>query len=187
MAGCSVRRSRHLRAPVAEHMTLLSQTVGVVAAAVALSAVFTGRISRRHVPGAAAAVVVVVLSLLFWANLWRVGKGFEDARAHNSAVRGDAAAVAGGTSLGVDVTFIDWARRRIPGEDTYYVMPRGIAGPSDVYQWLTYQMFPHLSAESPEDADWLIFYDVEPDDALDRTEFKPAQTFAPRFAIARRR
>jgi Tfp pilus assembly protein PilV len=133
------------------------------------------------------AVVVVAVSLLFWANLLDAARAFEDASTRNRALPPEEAAVAGGVAVGAKVAFIDWARSQIAERDSYYLMPDEARAKRSVYQWLSYRMLPRLSAESPEEADWLIFYRAEPRGTNGRADFVPPVHYARGFAIARRR
>jgi len=168
-------------------MTLLLQTVGIIATVVALSAIVEGHVGRWSAAAATVAVVVVAASVLFWGHLWDAAKAFDDASARNRAVPPEAAAVAGGVAVGVNVSFIEWARSQIAERDSYYLMPDDARANQAIYQWLSYQMLPRLSAENPEEADWLIFYDAYPRGTYERADFGPPVHYNRGFAIARRR
>ena len=168
-------------------MTLLLQTVGIIATVLVLSALMEGRVSRWSAAAGTVAVVVVSAGVLFWGHLWDAAKAFDDAHAANKAVPKEAAAVAGGVAVGVNVAFVEWARRQIPEGDSYYLVPDAARANEAVYQWLTYQMFPRLVTERPEEADWLVIYGADPRGTYDRAEFMQPVAYDPNFAISRRR
>ena len=168
-------------------MTLLLQALGIIAVVVALSVIIERRVDRGSVAAATVAVVVVLASLLFWGNLWNAARAFDDASTRNRALPPEEAAVAGGVAVGAKVAFIDWARSRIAEGDSYYLMPDKARAKRSVYQWLSYRMLPRVSAENPEEADWLIFYRAEPRGTTGRDDFHPPVHYARGFAIARRR
>jgi hypothetical protein len=83
-----------------------------------------------------------------------------------------------GEKIGVNTQFSDWVLQRIPGHDTYYLAmtPSGVAGSAT--HWLTWRMLPHVptaiegqngaggliapSAKKAAEADWIVFYGVDP-------------------------
>jgi hypothetical protein len=170
-------------------MSLLFQVVGILAGGIALSAL-AGAGPARRIPRASAGVALVaagVASVLFWAHVWDVGKAFRDTHRQNAALTAFDAERAPGSAGGVNVAFLDWARARMSGDDTFHVLPEAARNDAFIYQWMTYQLIPHRFVERADEADWLVFYNTDPGKTgYDRRHFGPPVSFGPGLSIARR-
>jgi hypothetical protein len=135
--------------------------------------------------------VVLVAGVMSWAvgsQLWGQVQGLAERQESGSALPKAEAAVAGGSSLGLNTEFLKWAKDQIAPDERFYVMPNGPAADAAVYQWTTYQLFPRVSVGSPDEADVLVFYKVDPATVRwDRAAFKWPAVLTPGFAVAHRR
>jgi hypothetical protein len=143
---------------------------------------------RMRYGSAATAAVIAVAMALGGANTWSGIQGFHDRSKGSSGIDVASASVAGGAKLGLNTAFLYWARARIPANGTFYLYPAGPASDAATYQWSTYQLAPRLSVDKPDEADWLVFYGVDPAKTdYDSTLFGPPVRYEPKFYLASRR
>jgi hypothetical protein len=104
-------------------------------------------------------------------------------------------ATQGGKSIGVNVGFVEWARRVIPPEDSFHLLISrggrwneahgGRPLREAVYQWSTYRLHPRAARQ--EKAEWIVFYGVRPRDAgYRRSFFDRLRFFRDDYAVGRR-
>lgn len=107
------------------------------------------------------ALAVAFAYIAFWGHVWQNGKSFWTQRAQWRAVAQPA--IVGGTLAepGLQVGFAEWIRARLKPGDRFYLVPSPTRDDA-VYQWFTYRLHPSLMTEKPEQADWLVFYGIEP-------------------------
>ena len=162
-------------------MQLVVVGLAVAAAAVAVEAIL------RTTPGHGGSLVAVVtaLALVVGAGtLWDSGASLRDAASRSTT--SPEAEAAGGRALAMNVEFLAWAQERMDAGETFFMPPAGPGNDVSQYQWATYQLFPSLSVARPEDADWIVFYELEPRSwRAGRRHFGAVETFAPGFALAR--
>jgi hypothetical protein len=137
---------------------------------------------------AAAAVAVGLMVAVIGSSIWSNVDGQRARARATEQLDPNGARLSGGAKLGLNVGFLDWARGLIPEGQDYYLYPSGPGTDSAVYQWSTYQLTPRLSVVDPGQADWLVFYGVEPPATdYDRASFDTPVRFAPGFFVAHRR
>jgi hypothetical protein len=163
---------------------LLLQVLGVLAGAGLLAAVGGRGLGPRSYALAAALVPVGAACVLLGGSLWPTTRNMLAERARQAAIPPAEAELAPGKSANAKVDFVEWARQRIPPGEKIYVF----AGDSEGYQWTTFRLLPDLAVDRPEDADWLVFYDQEPDESgdYDPSQFEAPEEFEDGFAVARR-
>jgi hypothetical protein len=163
--------------------------MALVGAAVLVSALIAEqRPLRDRYAIAAVAVATAVAMALVGGNIWNSIQGLNDRAKASSGVDSYAATVAGGATLGLDTQFLEWTRRRIAEDETFYLFPAGPESDPATYQWATYQLAPRLSVVQPNGADWLMFYNVDPDAmTYDRARFDAPVRYAPNLLLAHRR
>ena len=162
--------------------------VVICAASVLASALATDAVRGRLGYGA----VILVAGVMSWAvgsQLWGQVQALGEQQKSGSALSKAEATLIGGTNLGVNVIFLDWAKDRIaPNARFYLMLQNGPGSDAAVYQWATYQLFPRVSVASPADADVLIFYKIGPEDAKwDRAAFEQPTQLVPGFGFAQRK
>lgn len=164
-------------------MLLFLEVLGVLAGAVLLAALAGQGVSRRSFALGAALVPAALACVLLGASLWPTTRNILAERARNAATPPAEAQLAPGRSADVDVEFVEWARERIPPGETIHVLP----GDEEGFQWITYRLLPSLAVDRPEEAEWLVFYDREPDDEdYPSEDFDDPERFEEGFAVAER-
>lgn len=135
--------------------------------------------------------VILVAGVMSWAvgsRLWGQVQSLADRQESGSSLSKADAAVAGGSALGLNTDFLKWAKDQISPNERFYVVPSGRVDDTAVYQWTTYQLFPRAAVASRDEADVLVFYNLEPvQSSRDRAEFERPEIFLPAFAVAHRR
>jgi hypothetical protein len=95
--------------------------------------------------------------------------------------------IRGGQKLRLEVRFLEWARRRVPNDATFYLAFRGRRREA-AYQWATYRLFPRVAVGSPAEAEWVVFYGVRrPPKASRSGPFRRVIPFRAGFALGERR
>lgn len=170
-------------------MRLIFTSLALLGGAALISALIAdARPWRTRFSMSMAAVAVAIAAALIGANIWTSVEGFQNRAEATSGVTYGQATVAGGSALGQNTAFLDWARTRIPEDATFYFYPVGPASDSTNYQWGTYQLGPRISVDDPDRADWLVFYGVDPRETnYDRLNFNAPVRFGPEFEVAERR
>ena len=176
-------RGRTLHAVYPRSMLLFLEVLGVLAGAVLLAALAGRGVSRRSFALGAALVPAALACVLLGASLWPTTRNILAQRTRDAALAPAAAQLAPGHSADVDVEFVEWARERIPPGATIHVLP----GDEKGFQWVTYRLLPSLAVDRPEEAEWLVFYDHEPDEGdYPLEDFEDPEEFEEGFGVAKR-
>ena len=164
-------------------MLLFLEVLGVLAGAVLLAALAGQGVSRRSFALGAALVPAALACVLLGASLWPAIRNMIAEAARDAAMAPAEAQLAPGRSADVEVEFVEWARERIPPGATIHVLP----GDEEGFQWVTFRLLPSLAVDRPEEAEWLVFYDREPDDEdYPSEDFDDPERFEEGFAVAER-
>ena len=89
-----------------------------------------------------------------------------------------------GIGINADVDFLAWAKRHLADEETFGFVIGNSEEAGSLQQWALFQLAPHLAVEPPTAGDWVVFYDVNPDEYSRLAEL---DVYGPGFAIARNR
>jgi hypothetical protein len=170
-------------------MSLVAEIIGVLAAGTAI-ALFLGRSasSRPRASAGVAVAVVAVASLLFFENGWSMISAYPAAtNADQGIPKAVAETLAGGST---NIGFLAWARSEMVSagqRPSFMLIPETVRHDALIYQWSTYQLVPAFETEDPARADWLVFYDVDPQNVpYDRARFTRLSVYSPGFAVAER-
>jgi hypothetical protein len=188
---------------------LLYETLGILAVTVVVARVFVVNGVRARYSVACIAVAAALTSVLALTTITDQFAVLKEQRTNFKTARAvgfdeHAAENRVGDNIGVSAAFTDWARQRIPGHDTYYLVMNKDAGYGALPHWLTWALLPHVataiegqqgngkalppSVGAARKADWVIFYGVNPRRwALRREVPVEIQGYAQGLAIARRR
>ena len=135
------------------------------------------------------AVVVVAFAGFACFQLGRPQlTAFSAANGVNEKLSPTAADLAAGA--GAQTGFLSWAGRQITSgrvTPTFWLAP--VSAQSDPFteQWSTYQLLPARQVEAPQQANWIVFYGIDPRRFVyDRAAFPRLLEFSPTFAIAER-
>lgn len=165
-------------------MLVLFEVLGVLAGALVLAGIVSGGVGRRSFARAAAVVPAALACTLLGTGLWPTVRNIVAEGARQAALPAEEAQSAPGRSADVEIDFVDWAKQRVGPDQTFYVLggERGL-------QWTTFRLLPALAVDQPEDAEWLVFYDREPEEAdeYDPARFQAPEVFDEGFAVAHRR
>lgn len=170
-------------------MSLVAEIIGVLAAGTAI-ALFLGRSTSSRSRGAAgvAVAVVAVTSVLFFENGWSMISAYPAATRADQAIPKAAAETAAGAST--NIGFLAWARSKMVSAGrppSFTMLPETVRNDAFTYQWSTYQLLPAFETENPGRADWIVFYDVNPQKVpYDRARFTRLTVYSAGFALAER-
>jgi hypothetical protein len=168
-------------------MKLLAEIVGVLAAGAAI-AMIPGRFTSSHPRSAVgvAAAVVAVASVLFFENGWSTISPYPAAARADQAIPKAAAETAAGAST--NVGFLAWAREKMAasgGRPSFTLVPEAARNDAFTYQWSTYLLLPGFATDDPQRANWIVFYEVNPQMVPDdRSRFTRLTVYSPGFALA---
>jgi hypothetical protein len=146
-------------------MSLLLEILGLVLVAAVVRSLISGGTS---VPLGAAltAVAAVVGAISFWGGVWRIGRGLIDAHDANARFNQFEARNGGGVIARADLDFLSWAGAHLPkGAGVYLECGLPTQCLRGRNEWITYQLLPHLFVASPRQADYVLFYYVDPHQA----------------------
>jgi xanthosine utilization system XapX-like protein len=165
-------------------MALLFQIGAVLMAGFVVS---LARTAKPRPPAIARSIVVLAVAfgyIAFWGHVWQNGRSFWAQRAQWRAVAQPAIAGAP-AEPGFQAGFAEWIRSRLEPGDRFYLVPSPTRDEA-VYQWFTYRLIPNLVTEKPEQADWLIFYGINPrESGLTHLIKGIAQQYGPGYSLAR--
>jgi len=164
-------------------MSLLSQVAGALLAGALIFALGrqAGAQSKRAV-GAVALIPVTVAIVLALPSLRDATANLLDLHRINASLTAEDAQLQGGSSAGVDVAFISWAKGHLAAGDTFYLETED-PNATAITQWALFQLAPHLEVAESSKADWLIFYNSSR--TLDRLDSSRAlDIYSSGFAIA---
>lgn len=164
-------------------MLLLFEVLGVLAGAALLAAIVGRGVGRRSFALGAAIIPAAVACAVLGTGLWPTTRNVLAERASQAALSPQEAQSAPGRSADVEIDFVEWAREQIPAGETFLVV-----GEDRGQQWTTFRLLPNLAVDRPEDADWIVFYGEDPEDAdaYDPSAFGEPEEFDDGFAVARR-
>ena len=187
-------------------MQLLSEVLGGLAAgALIFAAARAAGVGSGRAFAAIALVPLAVAALLAMPALYSGADELLEARAENAPLSGGEAQLQPGVKVGLAVDFLAWVKERLPQGDTFHVVIGSVPDEERVdgvgvrqaaiLQWSLFQLAPHLAVEQSEkardlepgegrDADWLVFYEVDPA-GYRGTPLGDPMTYAPNFAMAR--
>jgi len=166
--------------------------LGEVAAALLAGALGAFIWTKQATPASVARWIFILATvfayLFFWGHVWSVSHGFWSDRSTWQRIPDDKAAAAGAVLADANLRtgFADWLRRRLGAGDSFYLVPAKARAEPAVYQWFTYRLLPSIASESPDGADWLIFYGTTPAESgfSGRLDGAPEQ-YEPNYSIAR--
>ena len=165
-------------------MALLFQIGAILMAGFVVSLAWT---ARPRPPAIARSIVVLAVAfgyIAFWGHVWQNGRSFWAQRAQWRAVA-QPAIVGAPAEPGFQAGFAEWIRSRLEPGDRFYLVPSPTRDEA-VYQWFTYRLIPNLVTEKPEQADWLIFYGINPrESGLTHLIKGIAQQYGPGYSLAR--
>ncbi len=166
-------------------MQLLFQVLGVMAGGLLVLVLARSYgLAGRRATGTVAVVAITVGALVGLPNLRDAVATFGEQEANAAAMSPEEKRLVAGASTEMNVAFLSWAEERIGSEETFAV----VSGPSIHQQqavlWTTFQLAPRLALPNPSEADWTLFYEVEPA-AYSTPEFSDVQEFESGYAIAR--
>ena len=165
-------------------MALLFQIAAILMAGFIVALPWRRRPKPSVVASSIAAVAVAFGYIAFWGHVWQNGKSFWAQRAQWRAVA-QPAIVGAPTEPGLQVGFAEWIRSRIKPGDRFYLVPSPTRDEA-VYQWFTYRLLPSLMTEKPEQADWLVFYGINPrETGLTHLIKGVAEQYGPGYSLAR--
>ena len=144
-------------------MTLLLETLGVLALAVVAAAALGLTRPIRPTWPVVALVVTVIAGWAFLAQVYAVGSLAVDLHEHYGEIApGDRRALGGSGFPNGNEGFMRWIEERArPGERLYLECDRKVcAGGLD--EWITYRLMPRRFTDRPEQADRVIYYGTNP-------------------------
>jgi hypothetical protein len=178
----------------------------IVATLVAGALIFAvGRelgLDSRRAFGAISLVAVAVGAVLALPTLRDDVSALLDQRKAYAGMSEAEAQVRGGANLGVNVAFLEWANGQMGEGETFHLEIGTVPGEEQFegagvnqatnFAWATYQLGSHPLVEQSsnlsepgigKNADWIVFYGMEPDEY--EGKLGQVRTFEPNFAIAR--
>jgi hypothetical protein len=165
-------------------MGLLLQLLGGVLAATLVVVVLGERPSRVVMARAIGVIAIGVLAVAGLASLWPSAKGQLQSRSVERKLSPAQKDLQGATVAGVNTAFVEWLAGTIGPRETFALANNN----PTALQWISYRLQPRWLADSPQHADWLIFYGSNPKAAGYRSaDLTDVRTFQPDFSIARQR
>lgn len=144
--------------------------------------------NSTHPLSAAAALVLVAIVVVTASAASRVEsvvRTFWNSRETPSLPNSHGLDLQSGVGFGAREDFLHWLDGRIPSHAKVYLycgFPRCQEGHN---QWLGYRFAPHRWTDTPEQADWLVFYSMTPRTAgITPESLINVDVFAPDFLIA---
>jgi hypothetical protein len=167
-------------------MALLFQIGAILMAGFVVALPWRSRPTPAILARSVVAVAVAFGYIAFWGHVWQNGKSFWAQRAQWRAVAQPAIAGAP-AEPGLQVAFAEWIRAQLKPGDSFYLVPSPTRDEA-VYQWFTYRLIPSLMTEKPEQADWLVFYGINPrETGLTNLIKGVAEQYGPGYSLARTR
>ena len=173
-------------------MVLVFQVLGFLAGGVVLTRVLTvdsSKLDRLPLVGVGLAVALVAV-VRFSDHVWQIGSGLPGSTRNASAASSFAAQHA--ADPGANNAFLAWARKEMltvtaRGRGTYYLEPAMVLKEPELWQWSTYELLPERATSKLSEADWIVFYGVNPVlTAEQRRQFGGITQFSPSYALALR-
>lgn len=162
--------------------------IQVAAALVAGGLVFIAMrragLSGKRAVGAIA-VVPAIAACLLALPIYREQLGeLLDLHKENANLSARDVRVGDGIGIHADVDFLAWAKRHLGDEEKFGFAIENTQEAGSVQQWAFFQLAPHVAVEPPSAANWIVFYDVNPQDYA---RLAGLSVYKPGFAIARSR
>jgi hypothetical protein len=166
-------------------MQLAIQVAAALAAGglVLLAMRYAGLKGKRAV--GAIALIPMVASCLLALPVYREQLSeLLDSHKENARLTARDVRLGNGIGINADVDFLAWAKRRLGDEETFGFAIENTQEAGSVQQWALFQLAPHVAVEPPSAANWIVFYDVNPEDYA---RLAGLSVYKPGFAIARSR
>jgi hypothetical protein len=153
-------------------MTLAFEVIGVVVLAAALRAL----LPTPSIPltTAIAAFAIAVGGASFWLNGYSSARSLLDEHASDRQLTRGQANAAGGGIFPADEGFLAWADALLPRKARVFLECTGHC-PGE---WVTFRLSPRVFVSSPEQAEYALFYDIDPK-SVPYTRGKPIAIFTP--------
>jgi hypothetical protein len=172
-------------------MGLILKVVGVLAGGLAVARMLARRSPslKRRPMAAVGLAAALVAAVLFVYHVYEIGSGLPEATRASAAVTPFVAQHAG--DLNANNAFLVWAQQVMAAHTThrgtYYLEPETLLANAELGQWSTYVLLPERATTKLGEAEWIVFYGVEPSlSAEQRRQFGSISEFAPGYALASR-
>ncbi|MGI9099463.1 MAG: hypothetical protein ACR2H2_13410 [Solirubrobacteraceae bacterium] len=163
-------------------MTLLLQVIGVLLVAAVARAVVGSDRRLRVESGAVTAVAVVLVGFGALDGAWVTTRSLLTERSANARLSPSEYQGRGGTIFSAREDFLTFVDSRVPRAATVHLA----CACSDERDWISWRLSPRRFTERPQDADWLVFYRVQPQDAdVPAGAYERLVRFEPGFELAR--
>lgn len=130
--------------------------------------------------------VAVVATFFFWTQLWSYWSARTGERRSYATLPSEVARFQDASIGKINQPFLNFVRGKLQPGDTYAIAPSSILNGGYQQQWITYALAPNLLVD-PEDADWLIVFNADPERADFNGDLFPAlEVFEDKYAIGRR-
>jgi len=136
----------------------------------------------KRAVGAVAMVPVITACLLALPTYREQINELLDAHEANATLTARDVRLGNGIGINADVDFLAWAKRHLGDEETFGFVIGSSDEAGSLEQWALFQLAPHVAVEPPASGDWLVFYDVNPDEYVGHADL---DVYKPGFAIAR--
>lgn len=153
-------------------MTLAFEVIGVIVLAAALRAPLPT--PAFPLTSAIAAFAVAVGGVSFWLNGYSSARSLLDGHASDLQLTRGQANAAGGGIFPADEGFLAWADARLPRKARVFLECTGHC-PGE---WVTFRLSPRVFVSSPKQAEYALFYDIDPK-SVSYTRGKPVAVFTP--------
>lgn len=169
-------------------MALVFQLGAVLMAGFVVAVAWTAKPTPAAIARSIGVLAMALGYIAFWGHVWQTGDSFWSQRAQWEATPRAQAELAGGQLVlpGVSTGFAEWIRPRLKPGDRFYIDPGSAPRNEAVYQWLTFRLLPNLATENPQQADWLIFHGMSPEESkISGSSAGIVQQYAPGYSILR--
>lgn len=163
-------------------VSLLLQVLGCTFAVALVVMLVGGRWDRALVARTIGVIATSVVAIAALTALWPSTKRELDSRTAQDRLTRGQKDEQSGYAINVNVAFVEWLGRNIGANETFALANDN----SSALQWISYRLMPRWLAESPQRADWLIFYGSDARSAgYDPAKLRDVRTFQPDFFIAK--
>lgn len=140
---------------------------------------------KPHARGLGVAVAVVA-TFFFWTQLWNYWTARTGERRAYATLPSEVARFQDASIGRSNQPFLNFVRGKLKPGDTYAIAPSSILSGGYQQQWISYALTPNLLVD-PQDADWLIVFNADPEQAdYDGEQFPALEVFEDKFAVGRR-
>lgn len=172
--------------PIMARLTLLAQVLAVLVIASIVGSSLAGAPPRPH-PMVIGVLAAVVGGVAIWTDLVPTVRGTLRAREGNAAVPRSVRDVVGGNIIGAREDVLMWVDAQVPRDARIHL---DCGNPSQcgngVNEWTTWRLSPRFFTDRPEQAEWVLFYGIDPASASYAPTLR-IRTFAPNFGLGQRR